>query len=215
MIHFRSTMFFAGLLTLPLLLATGCSTTTPVQRHRQELTKAGKDQSTFQGGLALRINPTKDTYSQKEQVNIDYRVSNISDTFEVPGEINVYGELKYEGFLITYDITKLGKDRKSAYMSKGVEIDVDKELAALSHYVRLQPGFFFGRPIRLKPGSLSPGFYEMIAYYSNKQKMCLLSPKLTPDQIRLMATDQGNEAFVTLWNGFMLKSNTIVFEVKE
>ena len=199
------------------LIAAGCGGSA-LQKYQKELmaSRTGRGYSEYRSGLALSIRARKDVFTMQEPIMIDYQITNITNMSKVLADINVYAEMQLEGILLRYEIYKLtGKGREQVYVSKRLDVRPDQENPAdYSHYVRLMPGYFFGRPIQINPMNLKgSGIYEMTAYYDNSQETCVISPRLTRDQISLLETDKGNCAFVQLWTG-SLKSNTIVFELK-
>ena len=198
----------AGSLVLP-LLAAGCGTS-QLQRSKDELARSDRGRSMYMRGLALSLLPRKDVFNVKEPVVVDYRITNVSSTSDTPGDISLYSEFQWEGFLITFELyRRLGAEREPVHVSPKLEVKPSEDLPKFSHYVKLQPGFFHGRPIQIEAARLKPGIYEMTARYDNEQKECLLSYRMTVDKINLLGTD---DAFVPLWTG-SLKSNTIVFQV--
>ncbi|HUW30392.1 MAG TPA: hypothetical protein VM223_02140 [Planctomycetota bacterium] len=201
----------AGSLVFP-LLAAGCGTSR-LQRYKDELARSERGRSVYiMRGLALSILPRKDVFNVKEPVVIDYRITNVSSTSDMPGDISLYSEFQREGFLLTFELyRRLGAEREPVHASPKLELKPSEDLPRFSHYVKLQPGFFHGRPIQIETGRLKPGIYEMTARYDSEQKECLLSYRMTVDKINLLGAD---DAFVTLWQG-SLKSNTIVFEVQK
>jgi len=197
----------AGSLVFPLLVA-GCGTS-QLQRHKDELARSERGRSLYIKCLALSLLPRKDVFNVNEPVVIDYRITNVSSTSDMPGDISLYSEFQREGFLLTFELYRLAGQREPVHASPKLELKPSEDLPRFSHYVKLQPGFFHGRPIQIETGRLKPGIYEMTARYDSEQKECLLSYRMTVDKINLLGAD---DAFVTLWTG-SLKSNTIVFEV--
>jgi len=208
-----SKVLVVGLLTLPLILSAGCFSS-DLERRRDEIMGSDRGKALFEKGLSLTINSRKDTYKKGEPITIDYRITNITNILTRPGDINVYGELFQEGYLVSFDFRKVTGARSEPYASPKVDVKPDENIAAYSYYAKLPPGYFFGRPVVINSRPLDVGIYEMTARYSNVQKECLLSPDLAPDQIRLLQGENDNAAFVKLWLG-NLKSNTIVFELKK
>ena len=212
----HASLLIAGLLTLPLLAAGCIFGSSSLQTYRDVIAKDQRDRTISLNGIALSLHPRKDVFKRNEPVLVDYRLTNVtaaSSTSPI-GEINVYAELVPEGFLVTFDLERLGKEKEQVHKSEVLKINPEDEPGRYCHYMKLQPGFFVGRPLQFDSRRLKPGIYKMIAYYTNlDQKECLLSPRLTPDQIRLLETEKGNEGFARLWVG-KLTSNTIVFEVK-
>lgn len=207
-------LYVVLLATLP-LLGAGCFGSGSLQHYRDLIAKEGGDRTVSTNGLALSLHPRKDMYKKPDTIFIDVKLTNVttlSSTAPV-GEINVYAELVPEGFLFTFDLFRLGKTKEQVHKSEILKIDPKEQPGHYSHYVKLQPMFYFGRPIQIDSRRLPSGIYQLVAYYTSDQKECLLSPRLTPDQIRLLETERGNEGFAKLWMG-KLTSNTIVFEVK-
>jgi len=204
-------VLMAGLLALPLVFTAGCGSNA-LQRYKDDALRHEQGRVAFSNGLAFSLHPRQEVFKQGEPAVIDFRITNVTNVTPPMAAINVYGELQHDGFLISFELYKVDGERRLFHASEGLNINTDDALPAYSNYVRLLPGFFFGRPIQL-PSKLPAGIYQMTAIYASTQDLCLLSPRLTPDQIRLLEGDQGNEGFVKLWKG-LLKSNTVVFQVK-
>jgi len=205
------------LLILSLAPIAGCGSA--LRSYEKELAKTGRDRITsVVNGLGLVITPRKKVFTMDEQVIIDIRIfndtnSNAGDAPRV--DINVYTEL-LEGFLIYIDARCL-TNKDYSYKTQPEKIDPVADLPRFSHYVRLQPGYSIGRPIHFSPiaRGLKPGIYEMTVTYSSNLDSCLVSPRLTLDQLRLLKTgEDNNEGFVKLWKNTLV-SNTIVFEIKK
>jgi len=201
----------AGSLVLS-LLAAGCGSS-QLQRYKDERAQSGSRMIFGMNGLALSLIPRKDVFAVGEPVIIDYRLTNVTlaTNTPAPADINVYSEFQREGFLLTFELYRLAGEKEKVHASPKLEVKPDEDLPKYSHYVKLQPGFFHGRPIQIDAGRLKAGIYEITARYDTEQKECLLSQRMTVEKISLLGTE---EAFVPLWQG-SLKSNTVVFEVKK
>ena len=191
------------------LLATGCISSA-FQKHKQALIESGRaDQVVQKKGLALSISLRGDTevFKKNDPILIDVRLTNITNSLGTPADISVYSEIASDGLLLYIDLYKIDDSRRQIYQTLSQQIDDVQRMERFPHYVRLQPGFFIGRPIQFR-GKLKPGIYELSVRYSNNYKDCPVSPGLAPDQIRLLDAN----GFVNLWRG-ALRSNGIVFQV--
>jgi len=163
-------------------------------------------------GLALSIWPRqgKETFRKDEVILIDVKLTNITNGLPRPKDIPVYTEIAREGLLLYLELYKLDGGRRQHWLTERVDADLKERMKHYPHYVKLQPGFFIGRPLQFKK-RLPPGIYELSVSYANNYDFCPLSAGLTPDQINLIGADLG---LVKLWKG-LLRSNTIVFKVLE
>jgi len=209
----RRIVFLVAITGSLALMAVGCGTS-ELQRHKEGLARSNRLAIFGSSGLALSLQPRKDVFRMNEPVVIDYRLTNVSLATNTPSpaDINVYSEFQQEGFLLSFELYRIeGNEKTKVHASPAKTVNPDDDLPKYSHYVKLQPGFFHGRPIQIDAGRLKAGIYEMTARYDNEQKECLLSRKMTADKINLIGMD---DAFVPLWKG-SLKSNTVVFEVQK
>jgi len=209
--QFNRAVLAAAVLALPLLLAAGCGKGSLLLRYQEQAARAEEHRTAVVNGLAFSLHPRSDVFTQAEPVVVDVRITNDTNNKPPIADINVYSELKDDGFLLTFELYKIDGQRKLVYASSRRRELKEEDLPAYSHFTRLQPGFYMGRPIQL--GRLAPGIYQMTAVYASDLDMCLLSPRLSTDQLRLLENENGNEGFVKLWRG-ALKSNTVVFQVK-
>ena len=202
---------------LPCIAVAGCSSSR-LQKHKDEIAAARRDEALIYDGLAFSLHPIKDTFTDAEPVVIDSRITNVSNMS--PGNdraINVYAEL-HEGFLIYLDVQQL--DAKDGigftYQSENVDVDLDKYLPEYSHHTRLRPGYSIGRPIVFRANTLKlpPGIYRMTAIYDNSRlRECLASPDLKIEHLQKLQPESGrNPGLVPLWMG-TLRSNIVVFEI--
>jgi len=202
---------------LPCVAIAGCGSSR-LQKHKDEIAAARKDEALTYDGLAFSLHTIKDTFTDTEPVVIDSRITNVTNMTPGSGRvINVYAELQ-EGFLVYLDVQQLAaKDGIGfSYHSENRDIDLDKHLPEYSHYARLRPGYSIGRPVVFRANNLGlpPGIYRMTAIYDNSRlRECLASPELKIEHLQKLQPESGrNPGLVPLWTG-TLRSNVVVFEI--
>lgn len=188
-----------------------------LEQHRRRMAGTGRSVETRPSkGLALSIFPRqgKHTFRRSQPILIDVRLTNITNESDRPWAINVYSEIRTDGLLLYFELWRVKEDgrRISVYQTVRQDATLEQRMKNYPNHVRLQPGFFVGRPIQFAPGTLIPGIYEITVSYANDYDICPLSPALTPGQVRLLQSESGNPGFVKLWKG-ILRSNTVIFEV--
>jgi hypothetical protein len=190
-----------------------------LEQHRRRIAKTGRSVRTHpSNGLALTIFPRqgKHTFRRPQPILIDVTLTNITNGSDRPRPINVYTEIRTDGLLLYFELWKVKEDGQllTVYQTARKDATLEQRMKNYPNHVRLQPGFFVGRPIQFAPGTLAAGIYEMTVTYNNEYDICRLSPELTPGHLRLLDSESGNPGLVELWKG-MLRSNTVVFEVLE
>ena len=192
-----------------------------LEEYRRKVAERGTGRSVTtqsKNGLALSIFPRqgKHTFRAKSPILIDVRLTNVTDGTTKPTPINVYTEISRPGLLLFFDLFKVKENGEPVQIEQTVRQDItlEERMGKYPNHVKLQPGFFIGRPIYFPSRRLGPGIYEVAVTYDNRYDTCPLSPDLTFSQIKMLETDSGNPGFVTLWKG-ILRSNTVVFEVLE
>lgn len=153
--------------------------------------------------LQVILRTDKYEYKTDEPIFIDFRIYNTGKK-----TINVYNELKREGWLVMFEIRDK-KTRKPVYQSSPVRIPSRRMRDSL--YLVLPSGGTTGRfyAIHNSGKPFPEGEYEIQAGYTNSYETCLASLYFTEKDIKAL----GRHAYVRLWTGRIL-SNPIPINLK-
>ena len=144
--------------------------------------------------LQVILRTDKYEYKTDEPIFLDFRIYNTGKK-----TVNVYNELKREGWLVMFEIREK-KTRKPVYQSSPVRIPNRRKRDSL--YVVLPSGGTTGRfyAIHNSGRPFTDGEYEIQAGYTNSYETCLASLYFTEKDIKTL----GRHAYVRLWTGRIL-----------
>ena len=201
----------AGLAALIMISTAGCTSVSPLEELQVELDRSGASKVPIgRDGLAISLHPRKQVFKKNEPVLIDVRLTNVTNSTQLPADINVYTEIQTDGLLLFLDVFRVDGVRKPAYQSLAREVGEETQLGELTHFVTLQPGFSISRPLQF--ADFPTGIYELTVRYDCRFKYCRLSPRLKKEDIMKLENATGVSGFVKLWQGTLI-SNVVVFEV--
>ena len=187
---------------LVLLLPAGCKS--EADRWREAIEKERRRRPEPVDGLIVRTNVERPVFREDDPIIVYLVVENVSRK-----DIPVYTELE-TGVLIGLRIRGRGPSEGFLHFSPMRELVRTKDnIARVSHYVALQPGYYIGRPVVLPAKTLPPGEYSLTVAYLNTFKSCLAKSDFTADELRNLqegAMKQG------LWTGRAI-SNVVDFKV--
>jgi len=128
----------AGLAALIMISTAGCTSVSPLEELQVELDRSGASKVPIgREGLAVSLHPRKQVFKKNEPVLIDVRLTNVTNSTQLPADINVYTEIQTDGLLLFLDVFRLDGVRKPAYQSLAREVGEETQLGELTRLFRM------------------------------------------------------------------------------